>query len=79
MTRSLSLAKWRYCIEPRTRKYVKGYGFIISCFQKVVPGAFLTNKIADPATKLNNEKIVEQEPVEEILFCQKKENKNWTN
>ena len=41
-----------------------------------MPGAFLTNKIADPATKLNNEKIVEQEPVEEILFCQKKENKN---
>ena len=28
MTRSLILAMWRYSIEPRTRKYVKGYGFL---------------------------------------------------
>ena len=28
MPRSLSLAMRRYSIEPRTRKYVKGYGFL---------------------------------------------------
>ena len=28
MTRSLSLAMRRYSIKPRTREYVKGYGFI---------------------------------------------------
>ena len=25
---SSSLAMWRYSIEPKTRKYVKGYGFL---------------------------------------------------
>ena len=29
MTRSSSLAMRRYSIEPRTRKYVKGYGFLL--------------------------------------------------
>ena len=28
MTFSSSLAMWLYSIEPRTRKYVKGYGFL---------------------------------------------------
>ena len=28
MTRSLSMAVLRYSIEPRTRKYVKGYGLL---------------------------------------------------
>ena len=28
MTRSSSLAMERYSIEPRTRRYVKGYGFL---------------------------------------------------
>ena len=28
MTQCLSLAVRRYSIEPRTRKYVKGYGFL---------------------------------------------------
>ena len=28
MTRSSSLVMRRYYIEPRTRKYVKGYGFL---------------------------------------------------
>ena len=28
MTRSLSLVMRQYSIEPRTRKYVKGYGFL---------------------------------------------------
>ena len=28
MTRSSSLAMQRYSIEPRTRKYAKGYGFL---------------------------------------------------
>ena len=28
MTRSSSLAMRQYSIEPRTRKYIKGYGFV---------------------------------------------------
>ena len=28
MTHSLSVAMWRYSIEPRTRKQIKGYGFL---------------------------------------------------
>ena len=28
MIRSSNLAMWRYSIEPRTRKNVKGYGFL---------------------------------------------------
>ena len=28
MTRSSSLAMRRYCVEPRTTKYVKVYGFL---------------------------------------------------
>ena len=49
MTRSSSLAMRRYSIEPRTTKYVKGYGFLslprknkkqlldTNCFQKSSP------------------------------------------
>ena len=28
MTHSLSLAMWRYALEPGTRKYIKGYRFV---------------------------------------------------
>ena len=28
MTHSLSIAMWRYSIEPKTRKQIKGYGFL---------------------------------------------------
>ena len=73
----------QYSTEPRTRKYVKGYGFLSSArkykkqlldigldaSKKVVhkAGEFLGNKIADAATKSNDVKILKQEPVEEII------------
>ena len=73
----------QYFTEPRTRKYVKGYGFLsfarkyekqlldigLDASKKVVhkAGEFLGNKIADVATKSNDVKIEKQEPVEEII------------
>ena len=77
-----------YSIEPRTRKYVKGYGFLSFARKykkqlldtgldslkiasiKVVnkAGEFLENKIADAVTKSNGNKIVKQEPAEEIII-----------
>ena len=38
-------------------------------------GGFIGNKVADTVTKLNNAKIVKREPVQELLFYQKKEMK----
>ena len=38
-------------------------------------GGFIGNKVADTVTKLNNVKIVKREPVQELLFYQKKEMK----
>ena len=35
-------------------------------------GEFLGNKIADAVTKLNNDKIVKQEPFEEIIITLEK-------
>ena len=77
----------QYSIEPRTRGYVQGYGFLsfakkykeellvkgLHSSKKVVhkEGEFVGNKIADTIAKSNNVKIEKQEPVEEI-FCQKK-------
>ena len=29
MTRSLSVSMRQYSVEPRTKKYVKGYGFLL--------------------------------------------------
>ena len=78
----------RYSMEPRTRKYVKGYGFLSfarkykkqllgteldylkTASKKVVhkTGEFLGKKIADAVTKSSNNKIVKQEPVEEIII-----------
>ena len=64
---------WRYSVEPRTRKYVKGNGFFIICkkiYKTVIgcknrffkncfkAGEFLGYKIADTVIKSNNTKIV---------------------
>ena len=68
----------QYSIEARTRKYVKGYGFLsfarkykkqvldtgLDASQKVIhkAGEFIGNKIAEAITKSNDDKIVKQEP-----------------
>ena len=70
----------RYSIEPRTRKYVKGYWFLsfarkykkqlmdkgLDASKKVVykAGKYLGNKIAAAITKSNDDNIEKQEPVE---------------
>ena len=38
-------------------------------------GELIENKIADALTKTNNDKIVKQEPVEEIIFPPEKRDK----
>ena len=64
----------QYSIEPRTRKYVKEYGFLsfarkynkqilskgLNASKKVVhkAGEFIGNQIADAVTKLNDDKIL---------------------
>ena len=74
----------RYSIEPKTRKYVKGYGFLsfarkykkqilergLNASKKVVhkAGEFIGNKIADAVIKSNDDNIEKQEPVEEIII-----------
>ena len=74
----------RYSIEPKTRKYVKGYGFLsfarkykkqilergLNASKKVVhkAGEFIGNKIADAVTISNDNNIKKQEPVEEIII-----------
>ena len=71
-------------IEPRTEKYVKGYGFLsfarkykkqilergLNASKKVVhkAGEFIGNKIADAVIKSNDDNIEKQEPVEEIII-----------
>ena len=88
MMRSSSLAMRRYSIEPRTRKYVKGYGFLsfarkykkqlmdtgLNASKKLVHkgGEYLKNKIADTVIKSNDDKIEKQEPVEEIIISPEK-------
>ena len=78
----------QYSIEPRTRKYVKGHGFLsferkykkqlldtgLYASKKVVnkAGEFIGNKIADAVTKSNNDNIEKQEPVEEIIILPEK-------
>ena len=77
-----------YSTGPRTRKYVKGYGFLLfvtkykkqlldtgldslkTASKKVVQKAseFLGTKIANAVTKSNKDKIVKQEPAEEIII-----------
>ena len=88
MTWFLSLAMRQYSIEPRIRKYIKGYGFpsferkykkklfdtglyaLKTSSKKVVhkTDEFIGNKIAGAVTKSKEDKIVKQEPVEEIII-----------
>ena len=74
----------RYPIEPRARKYVKGYGFLsfarkykkrsldtgLDASKRVFhkAGEFIGNKIADGVTNSNDDKIVKQKPIEEIII-----------
>ena len=74
-----------YSIEPKTRKYIKGCGFLsfVRKYKKQLldtgldavktaskkPGKFLGNKIAGAVTKSNDDKNVKQEPFEEIIIC----------
>ena len=83
----------QYSIEPKTRKYVKGYGFLsfarkykkqildTDASKNVVheAGEFIGNKIEDAVTKPNDDKIVKQELVEEIIIPPEKERKYETN
>ena len=78
----------RYSIEPRTRKYDKGYGFLpfekkqekqlletgLDASKNVVhkAGEFLENKISDVVTKSKDYNIEKQEPVEEIIIIYQK-------
>ena len=47
-----------------------GLGALKTTSKKVVheTGEFIGNKIADAVTKSNNDKIVKQEPVEELII-----------
>ena len=54
MARSSSLAMRRYSIEPRTKKYVKGYGF--SSFAKKYKKQFLDARL--DALKTASKKVV---------------------
>ena len=79
-----------YSTEPRTRKYVKGYGFLslarkyrkqlldtgLDASKKVVhkAGDFLGNKIADTVTNSKDDNIDKQEHVEEIISPPEKRN-----
>ena len=72
----------QYSIEPRTRKYVKGYGFL--SFERKYKKELLDitgNKNADAVTKSNDDKIVKQKYVEEIIIPPQKreeiEKTNW--
>ena len=78
----------RYSIEPRTRKYDKGYGFLpfekkqekqlletgLDASKNVVhkAGEFLENKISDVVTKSKDYNIEKQEPVEEMIIIYQK-------
>ena len=74
----------QFSIVPRTRKYVKGYGFLsltrkykkqlldigLDGSKKVVhkAGEFIGSKVADAVTKSDDDNIEKQEPVEEIII-----------
>ena len=78
----------QYSIEPKTRIYVRGYGFyhlrenIKNNYtikdqmlrKKIVHNAseYLGNKISDAAAKSKNVNIEKQEPVEEIIIQSEK-------
>ena len=74
----------QFSIVPKTRKYVKGYGFLsltrkckkqlldigLDGSKKVVhkAGEFIGSKVADAVTKSDDDNIEKQEPVEEIII-----------
>ena len=74
----------QFFIVPRTRKYVKGYGFLsltrkykkqlldigLDASKKVVhkAGEFIGSKVADAVTKSDDDNIEKQEYVEEIII-----------
>ena len=60
----------RYSIEPRTRKYVKRYGFL-SFARKY------RKQLLD--TGLDDDNIEKQEPVKEIIISPKKKNETLYN
>ena len=78
----------QYSIGPRTRKYVKGHGFLsfarkykkqlldkeLDASKKVVhkAGEYLGIEIADEVTKSKDDNIEKQESVEEIAIPQQK-------
>ena len=84
MTRFSSLVMRRYSIEPRTKKYDKGYGFLSftrkytkklldkqpEASKKEVHKAdeYLGNNTIDAVTKPNNYNIEKQEPVKKIVI-----------
>ena len=73
-----------YSIEPKTRYYFKGQGFLsfarkykkqildkgLGAPKKVVhkAGEFIGNKIVDAVTKSNDDNIEKKEPAEEIII-----------
>ena len=66
-----------YSIDPRTRKYVKGYGFLsfTTKYKKQLLDKaceILGNKIAGGVTTSNHDNIEKQEPVEEIIISPEK-------
>ena len=81
----------RYSVEPRTRKYVKGHGFLsfsrkyekqlldkgLDASKKLVhkAGEYLGNKIADAITESIDDNIEKHEPAEEIIIPPEKEKK----
>ena len=95
MTHSSSLATRPYSIEPRTRKYVKEYGFLsftINMSNKYgkqlldIASKKVGHKAAEATGKFIGNQIVK--PVEEKIIPQKKEEilnelrgalKNWNN
>ena len=67
---------WIFIICEKMQKTIVGQKarFFKNSFQKLVHKAseFLKNKVADAGTKSNDEKLVKQEPVEEIITTRKK-------
>ena len=93
MTLSSSLAMHQYSKEPRTRKYVKGYGYLWFAWKykkqwldkgqdaskKVVHKVrqYLGNKIADAVTKSHDDNIEKQGPAKEIIIPTEKREEIW--
>ena len=69
---------WWYSIKPRTGKHDKGrlfFSFARKYKKQLlnIGSKSLENKIADQLTKSKDDKIVKQEPVQEIIIPPEKE------